>query len=310
MFAARGSIRPPRTWLIVSPRSSVTSATERRVSAGQSTAGVCARTERRARPQADIVAHSMGGLITRVLALQPTFLSSNTLGQGNIHKLITIDTPHLGTPLAIQLLSSQNNCVRRVLASNGNVSFTSVTMSGKTISGAVGDLEGDGFGGSLSVWLQNIANQGQHSLPTAVIAGVENNANLAGLGTSGNALLLRLLCDYVQVTGLGPHDPLAHALTPNLWPSIFGQGSDATVPIASEINGLNNTSFAYFANGFVHSGGMESLGFTGPAVLPSLSDESNFSPATLQESPNKVIDLLNTPLYQTNAPVPFIAFNP
>jgi triacylglycerol esterase/lipase EstA (alpha/beta hydrolase family) len=56
--------------------------------------------------QADIVAHSMGGIITRYFAAFLFFLndvSFPTFGQGPVHKLITIDIPHFGTPLATQL---------------------------------------------------------------------------------------------------------------------------------------------------------------------------------------------------------------
>jgi hypothetical protein len=53
--------------------------------------------------QVDIVAHSLGGLIARAIAGENTFLSSNTFAQGDIHKLITIDTPHLGSPVAVQI---------------------------------------------------------------------------------------------------------------------------------------------------------------------------------------------------------------
>ncbi len=68
--------------------------------------------------QVDIVAHSMGGDIARQLVLQPNFLDDDTFGQGSIHKLITIDTPHLGSPLANLLLSptEEGGCAEWILA--------------------------------------------------------------------------------------------------------------------------------------------------------------------------------------------------
>ena len=43
--------------------------------------------------QADIVAHSMGGDITRTLPLQKDFLYDPSLGQGEVHKLIDSSPP-------------------------------------------------------------------------------------------------------------------------------------------------------------------------------------------------------------------------
>ena len=51
----------------------------------------------------------MGGDIMRTVASLPTFLSADTYGVGPIDKLITIGTPHLGSPLAIQLLQEGDN---------------------------------------------------------------------------------------------------------------------------------------------------------------------------------------------------------
>ena len=69
--------------------------------------------------KADIVAHSMGGDVSRTMFLLSNFLSNPTFptfGAGPINKLITIATPHLGTPVAADLLASNNACVRNVLA--------------------------------------------------------------------------------------------------------------------------------------------------------------------------------------------------
>src|SRR5882724_7381758 len=64
--------------------------------------------------QADVVAHSMGGVVTRTLPLTAGFFS-NTFGQGIIHKVISIDVPHLGSPLAALLLGTTADCTREIL---------------------------------------------------------------------------------------------------------------------------------------------------------------------------------------------------
>jgi pimeloyl-ACP methyl ester carboxylesterase len=205
--------------------------------------------------QADVVAHSMGGALSRSLVLQSDFLSDLNFRQGTIHKLITINTPHLGTPLATQLLGLTNDCVRNLLASKGNIAFESVTTSSGTFNGAVFDLAGDGTGGSVSSELSRLRQAGPHPIPTALIAGVMTQNNLNGLTSSPAA-------NYISARCAG--DPLAASLNPADWNDVFfGQANDGIVPLQSELNGLSG----FTAPGFVHSSGTEKLGFNGPDVL-------------------------------------------
>jgi len=223
--------------------------------------------------QADLVAHSMGGDIARTLPLLSRFLSDDTFSSGSIHKLITIGTPHLGTPLATQLLQGTNSCVRNLLARQGSISFTSVTTTlGVTISGGVFDLQGDGIvGGALSGPLTNIQQSG-FKLPVAPIAGVMNQIQLDGIEcTFCVASYIRLRCSG---------DPLADSLTSALWPTIFGQDSDAIVPLSSQLDGLQGSLF-----NAVHSSGATRLNFGSPHEYQEASG-----------IPNRIVELLNTPV--------------
>lgn len=56
--------------------------------------------------QVDVVTHSMGGLHTRALVQQPGYQSRINLMEGAIRRLVTIGTPHLGTPVVRPLLNS------------------------------------------------------------------------------------------------------------------------------------------------------------------------------------------------------------
>ena len=92
--------------------------------------------------QLDIVTHSMGGDIARTMVRTPNYLERNSFRQGIIHKLITIDTPHLGTPVATRMLlatpQEDNRCLRMVLGAAGSYSYDTATVAGRgTVSGAV-----------------------------------------------------------------------------------------------------------------------------------------------------------------------------
>jgi len=224
--------------------------------------------------KADIVAHSMGGDVSRTMFLLPTFLSNSTFptfGAGPINKLITVATPHLGTPVAADLLASNNACVRNVLASDQNYALASITFSGQTANGAVGDLEGNGFGSSLSPALTNL-KQAQ-PFKTAYIAGVATSTNLNGLSC--------IFCTAAVVRVLCSSNPLAKDLTATKWTTIYGQSNDTIVPLDSALNNLTGQQFS----GVIHTAALETLDFKGPSVLDPASNISNQVINLLNEQP-------------------------
>ena len=231
--------------------------------------------------QVDIVAHSMGGLVTRKIEYLPSFTGRASFGASIMDKLITIGTPHLGSPLAIQILQPANACTRRFLADHGSSSFLTASIDGSVTRGGIGDLMGDGTGGSLNTSLTAIqqSNNG-HSVPTAMIAGIMQPANLSILNDTRTVgpQYLRHECK---------NDPLAMKLTMAGWPTVFGQDSDAIVPLTSQ---RNNGTAAGTIGGLVHSSnivGRLSLGFLGPSEVDPLGGVN-----TVQTS---VIQMLNQP---------------
>jgi hypothetical protein len=223
--------------------------------------------------KADIVAHSMGGDISRTTLLLSTFLSGTTFGAGPINKLITVATPHLGTPVAADLLASNNTCARNVLASDGDIALQSVTVSGQTVDGAVYDLEGNGYGSGLSAALTNLKQV--QPFPTAYIAGIATSSNLSGLNCIFcNAGALRLLCSG---------NPLASDLTASKWSSVYGQSNDTIVPLDSAVNNIL-PGLQY--SGVIHTAALETLNFNGPSVLDPASNISNEVITLLNEAPN------------------------
>ena len=92
--------------------------------------------------QADVVAHSMGGDVTRTLLNLDGYAGTDSFGTGVVHKLITIGTPYLGSPLAVQLLQDSNSLMRTMLAESGLYSFRFVNWGPRWEHGGVGDLQG------------------------------------------------------------------------------------------------------------------------------------------------------------------------
>jgi pimeloyl-ACP methyl ester carboxylesterase len=226
--------------------------------------------------QFDVVAHSMGGDIARTLPLQDTFLNKRNFRRGALHKVITIGTPHQGTPLPGYILAPESACMRDVLDGTGHA-FTTATVKGKTWSGAVGDLATESTGiQAIQGTLNSVpVPPGTPPVPTAMIAG--QYTNWASLDSGVVASLIR----NIQCPG----DPLAQLLTGTGWPTIFGgAANDVMVSVDSQLNG-GDTVANFLAQGFLHAPSLSSLSFSLPSELDSNTIISN-----------QVIQLLNTPI--------------
>lgn len=223
--------------------------------------------------------------MARAIVLAPNFLSDHSFGQGYIHKMITIGTPHLGSPLATDLISDVG-CVRNLLAENGMFTFNTVTFYAGFVNGAMGDLSA-ATTSQLSPELANLANQSPHPVPTALIAGT--NPNFSALPPP----LLGVLC-------AGEGDPLGGAVLGGIGGLFGGDPNDA---IVSEASALDNTTpvIQDVFSGVVHTQGavgVSKLGYEEPYELDD--------PAIA----TRVINLLNTPVTAGGASGGFYLVNP
>jgi hypothetical protein len=172
----------------------------------------------------------------------------------------------LGSPLALQLLSGNNNCLVGLLSYVGMAPINNVVFSlggGQIFSGAVNDLQGDGTGGSLSAFLKSTQITAAIQFPTAMIAGKYDAANFAGLFSLTSSSIAGF------GAGLCPHDTITvdYLLTAN-WAGLMGSpNSDGIVPLTSELDNETPSNPGLVINGIVHSSGAEAIGFNGPTEL-------------------------------------------
>ena len=67
------------------------------------------RSQRMAATRVDVIAHSMGGLLARAWAGDASFRRASNYNKGDYHSLITLNTPHLGSPLATALVDIRSH---------------------------------------------------------------------------------------------------------------------------------------------------------------------------------------------------------
>ncbi len=212
--------------------------------------------------QADVVAHSMGGLVTRQAEGLPGFADSSSFGAGSIHKLITIGTPHFGSPFATRLL--QESCMaflkdlQGYLVLGQNVRFANGSPSAD---GAVFDLQGTPTGTSpgLSGALQQLNGRAGFGVQTHLIAGSMTSANFGPSGGSGPALATAdLICNHINpISLLYGSSPMAESMKSYQgWQQIFNNApSDAIVPVASQLAGQSSGNNTDTFSGLIHSDG-------------------------------------------------------
>lgn len=255
--------------------------------------------------QVDLIGHSLGGIMARTLPLLPQYLNNRNYSQGPVHKLITLDTPHLGSPLSAMLVNIlQNGCTRNWMAYYGMYSFNNVNyVGGGTDNGAVGELVGNGVAvdASLSPALTAIAQPGVHSIPTALVGGYYTD--WTSLDCTGS-------CTPARIKTACPVDALASTFSHSGWPANFpttsycNDGStnncnDGIVGTTSQLNGAASSNLLF--KGLAHTpgivGNLLGLAFTAPSAL----DAAPTNPIA-----NEVLTLLNTPVNQA----PFAPINP
>jgi len=170
--------------------------------------------------QADVVTHSMGGLLIRMLPLLGgAFVRNDNFQQGDLHKVINIATPHFGSELA------------RLLRNDACVNFFFSLSGNRTDEGAVEDL----VPGSRAL---NEINSLSSSIALHNVAGIASQQQIKD---SDNAFWIRVLKFLCQGGLLNKGLDAIHRNRPH----------DLVVDAPSQQGAVPSTTFF---NGVIHTG--------------------------------------------------------
>lgn len=221
--------------------------------------------------KADVVGHSMGGLLARIyVADAPSFIRPDNLDAGDIRKIVTIDSPHLGTGLANLLISLYEH---NPLA----LPLTLFSVFRPFASGAVCNLAENSAA---------LAAIGPLTLPSLVVT-----SSGGGLGPFCG-ILEDLVQGYCRFEVLEPDCPTAQILPYRFSDTREGEdgANDCVVPVSSQ---RGSGSAVRDFGGYLHTNGLGGPSCTEAreirdVVLDSL--DSAFSFATDLPAPSSTGD--------------------
>jgi pimeloyl-ACP methyl ester carboxylesterase len=236
--------------------------------------------------QFDVVAYSLGGLVTRMIssnakAAPPYF----AYGKHQFHKMITLDTPHLGSPFASNLWKSNPAC-KYVFESKGN-----------PVGENIRDMMPNSF---LLKWLARKTKSGSQHIPTHAIVGSASDdqriaAENAYFSNSGSSQAFDILCpNLLPVTGFN---------------GLLGTNSDLIVSEQSQMAdglGINGANIAFSSTPVPVIHTIHPLLFPiGPDVLARELINGKIGPVPNPQTviTQHVIDLLNEPVTVAYDPI-------
>ncbi|MGC2110837.1 MAG: hypothetical protein WA655_15055 [Candidatus Korobacteraceae bacterium] len=187
--------------------------------------------------QVDVTAHSMGGLLTRLYSGSPQFKRPDNFNMGDVHRLVTLDTPHFGASTANLLVSLNNNSLPFRILGGVGAAFQAIGFGSFTLyQGAVCDLAEN------SAALQGLS--GGTTLPSQVITAT---GGPPGAPNGGNYMTaIEVLLDLpICLPSFPPIClPGTHLFPQDVVNGFrFRENNDAIVPLSSEQGGLGGTNY-------------------------------------------------------------------
>jgi len=225
--------------------------------------------------QADVIAHSMGGLLTRLFAGTPNYMRPENLNKGDVHRLITLDTPHFGSNFANLLVA-----LHRVNPAKAESTVSGIT-GGSIVNGAVCDLSENSpalavLAGGTSLKSQVITATGGPAGTPASPAQYWGGATFLGLKSFESALTAQYCTNYMFDPDTGTPICLNFAFH---FPQAtvdgfrFREMNDAVVPLSSQQGGLGGFNFTEYIH--FHIPGI-------PGVQRGITDGANVATRAFQ----------------------------
>lgn len=201
--------------------------------------------------QVDVVGHSMGGLLTRLFTNATDYRRPDNLDAGDVHRLVTLDTPHWGSSFANLLVALHNGTAAE--ATRVETTVTALT-GGNMLQGAVCDLSENSTGlqalaGATALRSQAITATGGPGGTPATPARYWGGATVFGLRSFEAALTETYCAEWAFAGRTRTCVRRAFHLPQAVVDAYrFREGNDAVVSLTSQLGGLTGINF----NDYIH----------------------------------------------------------
>jgi subtilisin-like proprotein convertase family protein/pimeloyl-ACP methyl ester carboxylesterase len=258
--------------------------------------------------RADVVGHGMGGLLARRYIDEPSFIRFDNFNAGAINRLITVNTPHLGSRLADEFIRTRNAIKQRDQL-NGTQNWqgakTNLANAGFFFDDADQDVALQQMGANSSI-INNIAtNQATASKVFYHALFSTNGHDLLKSRASG--IVLVGIKNYITIMENN------HPSTINLPPGPSRQNlvyspldpTTNSIIFCSDSPVLDFNQHDLFATTWEQKGGLDSQFTTTFSVDGSTTINNNTAHFNVQNDPShtsRLIELLNSSVTSTNGP--------
>jgi probable HAF family extracellular repeat protein len=276
----------------------------------------------------DVVAHSMGGLVTRYLISTPSLLSP-ALPPDAVHELITIGTPHLGSALATTLFDNQSTTTNYYVGNAISGAYCINPLNPCTLGGVMASM-----GKQVSTGVESLepgSPELLHLQQSATFRAIVGNAPTSPISATQAALdtLINAFLPGQTVGSILNHEPsdtivpassqspsgsevidsatvngivhtrvagsdIAETRSPQVWSQAYywltgGEGAVAT-PVASNIRATRLTDATDATSPVLNLIGYTQIPATNASFLPVTGSSLTInSPATIAASSTKTI---------------------
>jgi pimeloyl-ACP methyl ester carboxylesterase len=257
--------------------------------------------------RADVIGHGMGGLLARRYIDEPSFIRFDNFNAGAINRLITMNTPHLGSRLADEFIRMRNDLKQRDLQDNTQLwpkTKANLAMAGIFFDDADLDLALQQMGANSSI-VNNIATDQVTASKVFYHALVGANGHSI-LRNTALGLLPTGLKNYVIT--MEQNHPSTISLTSPLDKQnlVYGRVAPTnSIIFCSDNPTLDFNQHDLFATTWEQTGGLDPQFTTSFSVNGSTTINNNTAHFKIQNDPShtsRLIELLNSSVSSINGP--------
>jgi pimeloyl-ACP methyl ester carboxylesterase len=191
--------------------------------------------------QVDVVAHGIGGLLARMYIASPPYYQYTNFFAGDVNRLITLNTPHVGTPMANASVEFRERVLTLPPSTRDNIANTLKQAGIHIFNGLLDDLA---YGSNRIADLPE-TQVPSHALVATGARGMTRAQSLVAIPTHIRVLYMLIEIHHPDSANKPGPIRLSFIFGPNS--QVFADEHDLFVEVASQRGGLPETATTTFS---------------------------------------------------------------